>query len=349
MSYELVRKQLLAKVRERIQKDQARLDWTRQEIEIFQQQQYKKLLNHALHNSTYYRDRCKNAKKLSDIKPSTKNEMMEKWDDIICIPGLKKEFAENHLTQLRNNEIDNPFYKDYYYITATGGSSGLRGLFVWDLDFFSVAGYAAYRYQFRDEQKNPIKGKKKIAVLTAPTLVHASTPLFSITLDDESQAVHISVEKNIDIICKELNKLEPTHLIGYSSVITELAEHAVSGSLKISPQRVSTNSEPLEINSRSLVREAWGIEINNMWGSVEMGIAGVEDDRHSGLFISDDLIIIESVDNDLQPVKNPADAQKLLITNLFNFTFPLIRYVVDDAVNIQPSDHSGFRIAKDID
>lgn len=349
MSYELVREQLLAKVREKIHKDENHLDWTRAEIEKFQQEQLKKLLHHASFNSPYYKERCKDKKQLSDIKPSTKKDIMDNWDDVICIPTLKKELAEEHLTQLRNQEISNPFYKDYYYITATGGSSGLRGLFIWDLDYFSTVGYAAFRYQSRDEKRHPIKGKTKIAVLTAPTLAHASTPLFTITLNDAAQSLHFPVDQNIEQLCQELNTLQPSHLIGYSSIITELANHALSGSLTISPQRVSTNSEPLESQSRSLVKKAWGLEINNMWGSVEMGMAGIEDDTHCGLFVSDDLLIIESVDENLQPVKNPADAQKLLITNLFNFTFPLIRYVVDDAVDIKQTAKSSYRIAKDIE
>lgn len=349
MTYELVRNKLLAKVRDRIHTDENRINWTRQQIQEFQQAQFQKLLRHVLHHSSYYRERCKKIKRLSDIKPSTKKEIMDNWDDIICIPSLTKSVAEDFLSNYRNQEITNPFYKNYYYITATGGSSGLRGLFVWDLDYFSVVGYAAFRYQYHDEQLKPIKGQKKIAVLTAPTLIHASTPLFTITLDDESKVFHFSVDLDINHLCEELNKLQPTHLIGYSSIIAELAHCALSGNLKISPQRVSTNAEPLEAETRNAVQKAWGIEINNMWGSVEMGMAGIESDKHCGLFVSDDLLIIEPVDDDLQVVENPADAKKLLVTNLFNLTFPLIRYVVDDVVDIEETNISGYRIVKNIE
>lgn len=349
MTYELVRDQLLAKVRERIKDNQERLNWSREKIHEFQQEQFKKLIRHVSHHSAYYKERCKKAKSVTDIKPSTKQDIMDNWDDIICIPTLTKATAEDYLAKLRNNEITNPFYKDYYYITATGGSSGLRGLFVWDLDYFSVVGYAAFRYQFQDEQAKPITGEKKIAVFTAPSLVHASTPLFTITLDDESKAYHFSSDANINDICEKLNEIKPTQLIGYSSVINELAHRALSGDLKIAPQRVSTNSEPLAAETRAAVKKAWGIEINNMWGSVEMGMAGIESDKHCGLFVSDDLLIIELVDEKLRPVKKASAAKKLLVTNLFNFTFPIIRYVVDDAVDIEDTDLSGFRIAKDIE
>jgi phenylacetate-CoA ligase len=349
MSYELVRKQLLESVRKRIQADDNRINWSREQILEFREVQLQKLLRHVLHHSPYYRERLKKMKKLSDVKPTTKQDVMDNWDDIICIPGLTKISAEDYLSQLRHNKVTNPFFKDYYYITATGGSSGLRGLFVWDLDYFSVVGCAAFRYQYHDEQINPIKGQKKIAALTAPSLIHASTPLFTITLDDESQVLHVPVDINMNDIGKQLNNFQPTHLIGYSSVITELAYQALAGNVKISPQRISTNSEPLEADSREIVRKAWGIEINNMWGSVEMGMAGIESDKHCGLFVSDDLLIIEPVDENFKPVKNSANAKKLLITNLFNFTFPLIRYVVDDAVDIEQTDQSGYRIAKDIE
>lgn len=349
MTYDEIRSLLLSKVRDKIQANTERLNWTANQIQSFQQNQLKILLDYAKEKSSYYRKKLHSMTDFENIPPLTKEDAMNHWDDICCVPGLTKNMAENHLRQYRENEISNPFFHNKYYITATGGSSGLRGLFIWDLDYFATVGYAAFRYQYQDELAKPIKGQKKVAAVTAPTLIHASTPLFTITLDDSTMVKHYSCELNIINLCQELNQFQPTHLIGYSSIINELAYRALGGNLTISPQRISTNSEPLEEETRALVRKVWGIEINNMWGSVEMGMAGIESDKHYGLFISDDLLILESVDDNLKPVSNPANAKKLLVTNLFNLAFPLIRYVVDDTVDIEKTSLSGFRIAKDIE
>lgn len=349
IDYMMIRRVLLDKMREKIKSHANRIHWTQTEIHAFQDAHLKKLLNHVLLYSSYYQKRCSNSKGLTRIIPSTKKDIMDNWDNIVCVPELTRAIAEDHLRQYRNGQITNPFFRDNYYITATGGSSGLRGLFVWDLEYFATVGYAAFRYQYLDDQKKLFNRPKKIAVLTAPTLIHASTPLFTMTLNDNDEAIHFPADLNMNELCKKLNQAQPTDLIGYSSIIIELAYHALGGSLSITPQRVSTNSEPLHSESREVVRKAWGVEINNMWGSVEMGMAGVENDEHCGLYLSDDLLIIELVDNFLQPVKRSSDVKKLLITNLFNYAFPLIRYVVDDSVYINKSLNSGYRIAKDIE
>lgn len=122
----------------------------------------------------------------------------------------------------------------------------------------------------------------------------------------------------------------------------------MQGRLNISPKRATTNSEPLDSESRKNIKLAWGVEPNNTWGSVEMGIAGIEDDRHQGLILSEDMIIFEPVDANLKPVQNPQDAVKLIITNLFNKTLPLIRYVVDDVLALEHVSFTNYQVTQTI-
>ncbi len=81
-----------------------------------------------------------------------------------------------------------------------------------------------------------------------------------------------------------------------------------------------------------------------MWGSVEMGISGVEDDEHTGLKLSEDLCIYETVDENLNPTDDPEQVKKLLVTNLYNYSLPLIRYVVDDTLEIKKPDDCAYRL-----
>jgi phenylacetate-coenzyme A ligase PaaK-like adenylate-forming protein len=110
----------------------------------------------------------------------------------------------------------------------------------------------------------------------------------------------------------------------------ELGAEALSGRLEISPHRVTTNSEPLLPETRDVVRKVWGVEINNMWGCVEIGHIGIECDAHQGMHLTDDLIITEFVDETNQPTRDPNEIDRILITSLFGRTLPLIRYEVTD-------------------
>ncbi len=50
------------------------------------------------------------------------------------------------------------------------------------------------------------------------------------------------------------------------------------------------------------------------------------------LHVNDDWILIEPVDGDNEPVPDGVQSDKLLLTNLFNFTQPFIRYELTDRV-----------------
>jgi phenylacetate-coenzyme A ligase PaaK-like adenylate-forming protein len=109
-----------------------------------------------------------------------------------------------------------------------------------------------------------------------------------------------------------------------------LAGEALAGRLKISPRRVTTNSEPLLPEAREAVRKAWGIGVNNMWGSVEVGLLGVECDAFKGMHWSYDQAITELVDHDNNPTTDPDKIDKILVTSLYCRTMPMIRYELTD-------------------
>ncbi len=334
-----------------------RLSWSRDQVLAFQQSQLLHLLNHAKCSSSWHRERLAHvnpeqmtAQDLHTLPVMTKQDAMENWDDIVCDSQLSKKIAETHLARLKDGKIENPYYQDQYLFFATGGSSGQRGLFVWNWDFFVTGACVTFRYQYRDEFCKPIVGRKKAAALVAPSLLHASNPLFTINVDSGMETHLISADHSIDTICRKLNELQPTHLIGYASVIEELSHEALFGKLKIEPQRVSTNSEPLDEEARSSIRKAWSVEVNNAWGCVEVCVAAVESDAHCGMFLAEDVNVFETVDENLHPTEDPNRVRKLLVTNLYNYTFPMIRYVIDDVLLVGESheDSKGYRVVKEI-
>ncbi|MDX2346513.1 MAG: hypothetical protein QNK11_06565 [Legionella sp.] len=344
MNYQTIHQNMSKHVHGIMPSHLARLDWSREQIDAFQLKQLRHLLTHAKTNSVYYQKILKSydiqSMQLSDLNtlPTlNKKTLLKHWDEIICVPEITKTKAEAHFQTLRDNPKANPFFQNKYYITASGGSSGLRGLYAWDLDYFAHITAVDFRYQIRDEAKHSTRFLPRItAVLTAPSPVHASTPLCTTRLAPDDKIIHLPVDISLQDVCKKLNQLQPTHLIGYASVISRLACEALRGALHISPKRVTTNSEPLLDIARENIIKAWNISPNNTWGSVEMGIAGIEDDHHQGLILSEDMIIFEP------------QAKQLIITNLFNYTLPLIRYVVDDILEIKSTPMSAYHITPTI-
>ena len=62
------------------------------------------------------------------------------------------------------------------------------------------------------------------------------------------------------------------------------------------------------------------------------GTFAVECQAHDGLHVFEDLFILEPVDHQNRPVPAGEYADKVLLTVLFNYTQPLIRYELTDSI-----------------
>ncbi|MCP3679456.1 MAG: hypothetical protein GY782_04000, partial [Gammaproteobacteria bacterium] len=267
---------------------------------------------------------------------------MENWDAIICDRNITREIAEAHMEKLRLGEVNNPYFDDKYLFFATGGTSGLRGLFVWDKQFHAACLALTHRYSLIDDEKLSFPDGKRLVALTAPTALHASTFLYAFPLDRQIESHHLPANISTNELIATIERINPTHLIGFTSVINRLAQLVKLGQLSCSPQRVSVNSEPLDDETRELISDVWGIGVNNGWGSLETGLDAIEDDTFSGLVMAEDYCVFEPVTAELQPTQDESTINKVLVASTFNYTFPLIRYVLHIPF-YSPTHSSGIR------
>jgi phenylacetate-coenzyme A ligase PaaK-like adenylate-forming protein len=147
-----------------------------------------------------------------------------------------------------------------------------------------------------------------------------------------------------------LNAAQPDWLVAYPSALHVLSVEAQRGALRIAPRRVVSCAEPLLPEIRASAEQAWGISVGNLWGVSEGGgVATPCDDSRSHL--SDDLVIVEAVDEEGRPVAPGERSSKVYLTNLFNRALPLIRYEITDEVTILSEScpcGSGHRCVADI-
>ena len=66
------------------------------------------------------------------------------------------------------------------------------------------------------------------------------------------------------------------------------------------------------------------------------GLWGAECEHRTGIHLFEDLTIVENVDEDGRPVPHGAPGARLLVTSLMNFTQPLIRLELADAMTLDP-------------
>ncbi|OBI16339.1 AMP-dependent synthetase [Mycobacterium sp. E2327] len=314
----------------------ARLGWSRQRIERYQELRLRSLLAFARERSPFHARRLRgidpsraSVADLASLPVMTKRDAQEQWDSIVTAPGLDRDRAERILAEQQwfsytpGNE----------QVFSSGGSSGVRGVYVWGWQFFVSAACLAWRTQAREEQRGEtISRSTRLAVLEAGVPPHASTPLFDVPTVPGMETVVIAAGGPFEEVLAAVAAARPTHLVGYPSVIGRLARAAITGELGIEPVRVSTNSEPLLDEDRQAIREAWGAPIHSLWGSTEIGVQAVGCARGQGLHVCEDEVVLERVDDDGRPVGPDQPAARTLATGLANRTFPFIRYDLGDEV-----------------
>jgi phenylacetate-coenzyme A ligase PaaK-like adenylate-forming protein len=331
------RREQLAAIAARMPAHVERLSWSANQIRDERQRTLRETLAYAKAKSPWH------ASRLGHIDPQsfteanmqalpvmTKTEVMSNWNAIVTDRRLTLADCNAHIAAKLNGTCQDYYYLNDSLVIATGGSSGVRGVFPWSWDEFIEIACVTFRYQLRDEPRGTLTGRRLLAAIEAGEIVHGSPFLFSVRTDPQALVSWFPASTPIAEMVVELNQAQPTQINAFASSLQELAVEALAGRLRISPRRVTTNSEPLLPETRVAAREAWNVEINNMWGCVEVGHIGIECDAHQGLHRSDDLIITEFVDHNDRPAGDKEAIDRVLVTSLFGRTLPLIRYELTD-------------------
>ncbi len=265
-----------------------------------------------------------------------KQDAQDEWDAIIAEPGLNRAGAERILAE----QSWFSYTPSGSQVFSSGGSSGVRGVYVWTWQLFVTLACLAWRMQLRAGRSGgkdaPPGGPARLAVLEAGEPPHASTPLFDFAADPQMDTIMIPASAPFEHVLRAVADARPTQLVGYASVIGRLARATIARQLDIRPVRVSTNSEPLSEEDRHAIQQAWGCAIHNLWGSTEIGVQAVGCGWGQGLHVCEDEVVLERVDASGQPVAADQPAARTLATGLANMTFPFIRYDLGDEVTLLP-------------
>jgi len=333
-AYESLRAAHLGAVQAALDDHVGRLSWSAEQIAQHRDQRLRSFLRYAHERSPFHKARLAGLDlgtatmaDLARLPVMTKAEAQEHWDSIVTVADLDRAAAERVLADQQWFS----YTRGDAQVFSSGGSSGVRGVYVWDWAFYISAACTAWRLQARAERSGPT-GATTLAVLAAGTPPHASTPLFDVPTAPGMQTVVVGVDAPFDEVQAAVAAVRPTHLVGYASVIGRLAKASLAGALDIRPVRVSTNSEPLLEDDRAAIHDAWGATLHNLWGSTEIGVQAVGCGVGAGLHICEDEVILERVDDEGRPVGDDEPAARTLATGLANRTFPFIRYDLGDEV-----------------
>jgi len=377
--YEALRRRHILDLLSAIPESIQHLKWPVERIREERQQRLRSLIRVGKEKSEWHRERLRNIDAdsiteadLARLPVMKKADLMANFDQIVTDKRLTLEKVNAHVSSLREDR----YLLDNYHIIASGGTSGFRGVFVYNWDEWITAAMSAMRANllsvnpllWRLLSSRPIgkividsKIKKKkvrkpgskakiVGVMAdiASHFTYAMANSLAYPFLDAWFPATLSIPEIVD----GLNMAQPDNLSAYSSVLYRLALEAKAGKLHIAPKRISSSSEPLFPYIRDAVRDVWGLNVANLWGASEGGMLACGCGKGEGMHLNEDMHIIEPVDENGRPVPPGVRASKLYLTNLFNHTLPLIRYEISDQVRFLDGEpcpcESTFRRVEDV-
>lgn len=304
--------------------------WPRERVERLQRERLDAIARHASEHSPFWRERLPRGRvELSALPILTKSQMMERFDELVTDPRLRIRELLGHLEAVR----DDALYLGAYRAMTTSGSSGRKGVFVYDrAGWVSVASMFLRRSDWVGVR--PRLPRLRLAIIAGGSPTHMSQR-GSRSLD---VGIHrlcaLAATQPLEELVEKLNSFRPQFLNTYPSTGALLAEEQLSGRLRLELEGLTTNSEPLTRSLRERLELAFGVRPTDFYATTE-GLYGHECEMGS-MHLFDDMCIVENVDEEGDPVPPGEVGSRLLLTNLFNRVQPLIRFEIADMVSLDP-------------
>jgi len=292
-------------------------DWQPPEqVRQAQLQKLNALLMHAGQRVPYYRRLCE-AGQMPD--------RVDHLEDIAAAPVLTKAIIRREGEGLLTED----YPAEQLRALATGGSTGEPLHFCSDHDALLCKNAA-------ESWSSAMAGLRRgssIAMLWGAGRFEPSSAA------DLREALQRLITNRIFIDCfqmgpddllrahRRLSRFRPEGLLGYTSALVELAYFLEREGIrpKYPRKTVLSAAETLDDVSREKLERVFPAPVFNRYGSREMGLIAVECERHQGLHVDCENVLVELADG-------PAGTglKRILVTKLTQFSMPFIRYDIGD-------------------
>lgn len=305
---------------------------SRKGIEAVQVEKLRRLLLHSYQSVPYY-------KEVMDER-GVRPEHFEDLSVLKRLPILTKEIVREDLDRL----VSNRFPKGELILSGTGGSTGIPMRFYYDRRFLRIVKALKLRNLSwvgwkPGDNRLKLWGSDFDMAIAKDMRTRVGNWLRNVILIGTFNYRKETLERAITAI----RRFNPDFLEGYTMILASLAGFANENGMDLSTcgvKKIIASAEVLTDEVRGLLSRTFGAPVFDRYGGRELSDIAQECSE-GRMHINDDLVIVEIVDEDGNPVENCAPGN-LILTGLESYAMPLIRYRVDDVGSLsQDSCHCG--------
>lgn len=274
----------------------------------------RRLAIHAKTSVPYYRKIFQQLQ----LDPTTMH-LPEDWGRI---PLLSKETLRQEYEGLRSDASQ----EQRSYVNFTGGSTGIPVKFLTDfLQHKRMGAWMDLTFSWAGWQPGELRlelwGNKERRLpptlwdrIRASLSGHFVIPVYSYT------------EKNLYLWWQVLSSMRPTIIYGYPSVLADFSEWLESENhIPNSVKGIFSSAEILYPEQRRGIEKVFGCKVYNQYGSRETPCLACECPE-GGMHVFVDFNRVEFSEIEKDSVKN----KEIIVTPLYNYVQPLLRYQIGD-------------------
>lgn len=296
------------------------MQWrSREELRALQDERLVRLIQHAYTRVPYYRRVFQEC----GLTPSS----VQSRDDLSRIPLLNKSDVRRHAYfELFSDD----YQKRGVHRISTSGSTGEPFVTYADKHQLEVRFATTLRalrwtgWEFGDPQLRLWHQKLGMSRsqafrerLDAMLLRRHFIPAFEIN------------QEGLETMVREIEKVRPVLMDGYAESLNFLATYLKQGGrLRVAPKALMSSAQVLPQQTRALIESSLDAKVFDKYGAREFSGIAYQCSESSNLHVMDESYILEIV-VDGRPAQ-PGEVGEVVITDLNNFSFPLIRYRIGD-------------------
>lgn len=278
-------------------------------IRAMQEEKFLSLLHKAYHQSPFYTSLYR--------KHGVKVDSIRSVQDLHLLPTITKQDIVRHYNEIFIGNKLNRFK------TKSSGTSGLSVTVY--RDYQSVIEEGAYQWAHRISFGH-YPGMKTVVIRGNLNMQEKELyDPFTKTLYLSSFQLNM---QNADWYFNRIREFAPNAIFAYPSSVESLANFFNILNKQLHVPLIFTSSETLYSYQREKVEKVFNARIADWYGNAERTIALRE--SQDGLY---DQIPLYSI--------NEYQEDYVITTGLINFSFPLIRYKVDDVILFDENDQAG--------
>ncbi len=324
--------------------------WTawggRERIEARQLKRLRCLVEKVRQDSPLFRElysdlRASSLIELHDLPVTRKPDLMRNFDDWLTIRDLPLTQAREHIRDI--NQLGVPV--DDVAVFRTSGTSGEPAVIVWPaavLEYlYGITLARLNRSQLRITHQARkagfdvmiTGGNGHFAGVGMIRLMNNLHPWLA------KRLAFIEAGQPIERIVEQLNALDGiATIVTYPSVLSILIREKEAGRLHIEPALIKVSGETLTDDLCEKARHVFPslkYKIINAYGCTECLMPSLEC-SHGRHHVHEDWVILEAVDENMQPVPDGSVSDTALLTVLVNDVQPIIRYDIGDRLRFYP-------------